>query len=232
MKLPQLQTSTYHRDYARAGVHTGGIDRRATLYSTHLKRIVDIVLVIFALPIAVPVLLIFAVIVRLDGGPALFGHVRIGRNGVPFQCWKLRSMVPDASNVLQRHLERDPMARQEWEGAQKLQFDPRVTRIGGFLRRTSIDELPQLWNVLTGEMSLVGPRPVTREELDRYHTHQRAYLACRPGLTGLWQVSGRNGVSYEDRIQMDAHYSRCFCLWFDMQIMLRTVSVVLARTGV
>lgn len=212
-------------------IQTSRSDTIRTQYSAWQKRCLDVVLVLMALPLILPILLIVAFLVRRDGGPAFFGHRRIGRDGKEFTCWKLRSMVPNADRVLALHLAADPLARLEWSATQKLLHDPRITPLGRFIRRTSIDELPQLWNVLRGEMSLVGPRPVTEDELQRYGSHRTTYLSCRPGLTGLWQVSGRNTVSYDERVRMDVAYALGIGLWLDLTIILRTFGEVIHRSG-
>jgi len=165
------------------------------------------------------------------GRPILFGHYRVGRNGCLFKCWKFRTMVPDAERVLAELLKSDPAARDEWARDQKLRNDPRVTKIGAWLRYTSLDELPQLINVMRGEMALVGPRPVTVRELARYGDCKRHYMFVRPGITGLWQVSGRNDVTYEKRVQLDRAYVESRSLSGDLAILLRTVRVVLKREG-
>jgi lipopolysaccharide/colanic/teichoic acid biosynthesis glycosyltransferase len=167
-----------------------------------------------------------------DGGAVFFEHPRVGRYGRMFGCLKFRTMVADSAGALQRHLMANPAAAQEWRETQKLTDDPRITRIGRFLRATSLDELPQLINVLRGEMSLVGPRPVTKEELEeRYARDRRYYLLVRPGLTGLWQVSGRNRVSYARRIELDREYVREWSFIRDIKILFRTIDVVLKRDG-
>lgn len=201
-------------------------------YARTGKRIVDLAGAVLALPLALPVIAILALVVMADGGPPFFGHLRVGRDGRHFRCWKLRSMVPDAATRLEAHLAADPAARAEWAAGCKLARDPRVTRAGRFLRRTSLDELPQLLNILRGEMSLVGPRPVTPAELARYGAALRAYTALRPGLTGLWQVSGRSATSYGERVALDAAYARGLGPWLDLRIMAATVRVVLRRSGV
>lgn len=216
---------------AQPEIQTSRSDTIRTQYSAWQKRCLDVVLVLMALPLILPILLIVAFLVRRDGGPAFFGHRRIGRDGKEFTCWKLRSMVPNADRVLALHLAADPLARLEWSATQKLLHDPRITPLGRFIRRTSIDELPQLWNVLRGEMSLVGPRPVTEDELQRYGSHRTTYLSCRPGLTGLWQVSGRNTVSYDERVRMDVAYALGIGLWLDLTIILRTFGEVIHRSG-
>ena len=195
------------------------------------KRAFDIVFSASALLFLAPLLLLLAVIIRLDGGPALFAHTRVGRDGKPFPCLKLRTMVVDAEEQLARLLERDPEARAQWQARFKLDNDPRISRIGRFLRATSLDELPQFINVLRGEMSVVGPRPIVEAECERYGQHLHAYLAQRPGLTGLWQVSGRSDVSYAERVDMDMEYLRSGSMLKDIQIILATVGVVITRKG-
>ncbi|AXI46695.1 exopolysaccharide biosynthesis protein [Sulfitobacter sp. SK012] len=205
--------------------------RIAQSYRGAPKRVLDVVLSIVLLPIILPVILIFYVAVRLEGGSGFFGHRRIGRKGQVFTCWKIRTMVPDADKKLTDLLRQSPAARRAWDKDSKLQNDPRVTKLGVFLRETSLDELPQIWNVLRGEMSLIGPRPVTAPELERYGTHQRAYLSLRPGVTGLWQVSGRNDVSYDMRVEMDARYARDVSFTSDVRILFQTAGAVTNRTG-
>ncbi|MBE9637055.1 sugar transferase [Salipiger mangrovisoli] len=201
------------------------------LYDRAPKRLLDVVLALTMLPMILPIVALLYVVVRLDGGAGFFGHPRVGRNGETFRCWKLRTMVPDAQERLEHLLATDPIARAEWDKDRKLRNDPRVTRFGDFLRRSSLDELPQIWNVLKGEMSLIGPRPVTLDELDRYGGHKWVYLSLRPGVTGLWQVSGRNDVSYDERVQLDASYYNELGLRSDLRILRQTVGAVLGRTG-
>ncbi len=174
--------------------------------------------------------LLMALLIKTSG-PVFFGHWRIGQGGARFLCYKFRTMVPDAESVLDNLLKRDPAAAAEWARDFKLKNDPRITPIGRFLRRTSLDELPQLWNVLVGQMSLVGPRPIVDEELVRYGDCASYYLQCKPGITGVWQVSGRNDTSYEERVSMDTWYVRNWSLWHDFVILLKTVSVVFRRNG-
>ena len=195
------------------------------------KRVFDIVLSILMLPILLPIIAALYIAVRAEGGPGFFAHTRVGRNGTHFRCWKIRTMVPDAQERLEELLRNDSAAREEWERDRKLRNDPRVTRLGDFLRRSSLDELPQIWNVLCGEMSLIGPRPVTEPELQRYGGEVWAYLAMRPGITGLWQVSGRNDVSYEERVMLDVTYYNGVSLMSDLRILFLTVGVVLGKTG-
>ena len=167
----------------------------------------------------------------LDGGNVLFGHERVGRNGKKFKCLKFRTMVKNANEVLERLLFEDESARKEWNEGYKLKQDPRITPIGRFLRKSSLDELPQLWNVLKGEMSLVGPRPIIDKEIPKYHMEADLYLSARPGITGLWQISGRNDADYASRVALDSWYVRNWSLWYDIYILLRTMVVVLKRDG-
>jgi len=179
-----------------------------------------------------PVLLVIAFIIwRTDGAPIFFGHYRVGRNGKLFRCLKFRTMARNSKELLEELLENDPVARMEWERDYKLTSDPRITTIGAFLRRTSLDELPQLINVLRGEMVFVGPRPITYKELQRYGAVRWHYLSVPPGITGLWQVSGRNNLTYPERIEFDRQYVERRSLWLDVKILLRTVKVVFARDG-
>jgi lipopolysaccharide/colanic/teichoic acid biosynthesis glycosyltransferase len=203
----------------------------AAASSAAVKRAVDLVGGLALLVLLAPMIAGLMALVALDGGPALFGHLRVGRHGRRFRCWKIRTMVVDAEARLARILRDDPVAAAEWARDHKLSRDPRVTRLGAFLRRSSLDELPQIWNVVIGEMSLVGPRPVTPAELEKYGTAVRDYTAVRPGLTGLWQVMGRNDLSYAQRVALDSHYVRTRSLTGDIEIMLRTVGVVVRGDG-
>jgi lipopolysaccharide/colanic/teichoic acid biosynthesis glycosyltransferase len=168
---------------------------------------------------------------RVDGSPITFAHGRVGQGGRIFRCFKFRSMVRDSQAVLEALLRDDPEARDEWQRDHKLRNDPRVTPIGAFLRRTSLDELPQLFNVLRGEMHLVGPRPVTLEEVHRYGARKRHYLSVKPGLTGLWQVSGRNNTTYAERVEHDTDYVEKRNPLMDLWIVTRTVKVLFTRDG-
>jgi lipopolysaccharide/colanic/teichoic acid biosynthesis glycosyltransferase len=178
-----------------------------------------------------PLMVLFAWIIRRDGGPATFEHYRVGCGGRLFKCMKFRTMRPDAERALREVLERDPALRAEWLRDQKLAKDPRVTRFGRWLRRSSLDELPQLLNVLRGEMALVGPRPITVVELRRYGGARWHYLSVAPGITGLWQVSGRNRVTYERRVELDQLYVKTRSAWLDIKILAKTVIVVLTHDG-
>ncbi|WP_424812387.1 sugar transferase [Roseococcus sp. YIM B11640] len=197
-----------------------------------LKRGLDMLGAGMLLLALAPFMVAIALVIRLDGGPALFGHRRVGRHGADFGCLKFRSMVTDSQARLEALLASDPEARAEWEATRKLKDDPRITRIGRFLRATSLDELPQLINVLLGQMSLVGPRPVVQAELDRYYGAAAAhYMSVRPGLTGLWQVSGRSDTSYAQRVALDVAYVSRPSIWSDIKILLRTPMAVLSRRG-
>lgn len=200
-------------------------------YRTRGKRALDIFLVILALPVVIPMIVLLAVAVAADGGPAFFRQTRIGRGGRHFECLKLRTMAVDSDRLLKEILETDPVALSEWTEKQKLTNDPRITRLGRFMRKTSLDELPQLLNVLMGDMSLVGPRPVVPKELERYGEGARHYLRVRPGLTGAWQVSRRNETSYDERVQLDMDYVHRHSLFHDIWIMAKTLGVVVAATG-
>lgn len=196
------------------------------------KRSLDILASGMALVVLAPLFLVIMAMVAADGGPATFGHARVGRGGKKFRCLKFRSMVPNAAEVLAQLLQNDPEAARLWATTRKLPRDPRVTRIGRFLRATSLDELPQLINVLRGEMSLVGPRPVVQEELDQhYGVAATSYLMVRPGITGLWQISGRSDTSYTERVALDCRYVREFSFWGDLKILLKTVPAVLFSRG-
>lgn len=200
-------------------------------YVQYGKRILDLILAVLMLPLLAPIILVLAILARRDGGNAFFGHKRVGQDGVPFRCWKIRSMVPDADVRLREHLAENPAAAYEWERDHKLTNDPRITPFGNFIRKTSLDELPQILNVLTGEMSFVGPRPIVSDELQKYGNKARHYLAQKPGITGIWQVSGRNDVSYAERVDMDVDYLERRSLALDISIIAKTGTAVLKTTG-
>lgn len=205
-------------------------DRRPfNLYRGGGKRLLDIAFVLAALPFVLPLLGALLLLATLDGHSPLYRQVRVGRGGRLFRMLKIRTMVPDAEMRLAEILARDPQARREWTETQKLKCDPRVTAMGGFLRRSSLDELPQLWNVLAGEMSLVGPRPMLPEQQELYPGS--AYYRLRPGLTGPWQVSERNEGCFSGRADYDTDYERTLSLRGDLSILMRTVTVVLRGTG-
>ena len=196
-----------------------------------VKRVFDFAAATVLVVFLAPLMAFFSWRIRQTGGRAIFGHLRVGQYGKPFMCLKFSTMVPNANEVLEQLLASDPQARAEWGRDFKLKQDPRITPIGAFLRETSLDELPQLWNVLKGEMSLVGPRPIIEEELERYGNQVGYYLEAPPGMTGLWQVSGRSDKGYDDRVALDCWYARNWSLWHDLVILIKTVRVVLARKG-
>ncbi|SFI06820.1 Sugar transferase involved in LPS biosynthesis (colanic, teichoic acid) [Albimonas pacifica] len=202
---------------------------REGFYVRRGKRALDLLLCLLTLPVAGPLILAFALLARLDGGPGFYGQARVGRGGKLFKCWKVRTMVVDADDRLDAYLAANPEAKREWEVAQKLRNDPRITTFGAFLRTTSLDELPQLWNIFVGDMSFVGPRPFTPVQTDIYNG--MSYYALRPGLTGSWQVGARNDASFATRAIHDSTYARRVSLWLDLGILLRTARVVLERTG-
>lgn len=197
------------------------------------KRLIDITLSGILLLLVSPLLIGVAVCVKFASpGPIFFGHERIGRSGRKFNALKFRTMVLNADEVLNQYLKENESAQDEWNRNHKLLNDPRIIAVvGGLLRRWSLDELPQLWNVFRGDMSLVGPRPIVTDEISKYGSVFPLYVRVRPGLTGLWQVSGRNQTSYEARIQLDSYYVRSWSLWFDYYILLRTIKTVLTRQG-
>ncbi|UWR94275.1 sugar transferase (plasmid) [Phaeobacter inhibens] len=205
--------------------------RRMGLYAMIGKRLLDILLALILFPVLSPVIALLWMISRRDGGPGFFGHTRIGKDGTPFTCWKIRTMIHGAEDVLAEHLKTDAKAAQEWARDRKLSRDPRITNLGLFLRRSSLDELPQIWNVLRGDMSFVGPRPIVRCELSKYGSAAPIYLSQKPGITGLWQVSGRNDVSYEDRVYFDIDYLERRTFSFDIKLILLTGLSVIGRTG-
>lgn len=205
------------------------ISQRRGFYRFGLKRVLDLTLVLLAAPIVLPFIAILAVAVAFDGYSPFFRQERVGKNGRRFTMWKFRTMVPDAEELLERHLAADSDARAEWKAKQKLSFDPRCTRIGRALRRTSMDELPQLLNVLAGDMSLVGPRPMLPAQQSLYPG--RAYYNLRPGMTGPWQVSKRNEAEFADRAGYDDLYDANLSFATDANLLFKTAAVVVHGTG-
>lgn len=199
------------------------------VYVLYCKRIVETLLVLLSLPVVVPFVAIFAVLIARNGGSPFYGQKRIGRNNQVFTMWKLRTMVPDADKMLSAYLAQNPEAREEWDRTQKLKNDPRITTVGRLLRKTSMDELPQLYNVVIGTMSLIGPRPMMLSQQDLYYGE--AYYDLRPGITGLWQVSDRNECDFVGRVHYDNEYKRTAGLLTDVRILWQTVAVVLRGTG-
>ena len=198
-------------------------------YRRLFKRLLDVTAILMAVPVVVPVVAVAAVLVARDGGSPFYTQMRVGRGGRRFKMWKLRSMVCDADARMEAYLESDPAARQEWDSTQKLKADPRITRFGKFLRKSSLDELPQLWNVLIGDMSLVGPRPMMVNQQDLYPG--KAYYALRPGITGYWQTAGRNRTTFEARAEYDDAYEAELSLVTDVKVLAATVGVVVHGTG-
>ncbi|MFN4025634.1 MAG: sugar transferase [Hyphomonas sp.] len=221
---------------------TGGVEQNAFVLSDTYnpvppsaftaKRAFDIFVACLALILVAPLLLVIGVMIRLqDGRPAVYSQKRYGLNGRVFNCLKLRSMVPDAAERLQDVLEADAAAKAEWSATQKLTNDPRVTPIGRFIRASSIDELPQLINVIRGDMSLVGPRPITLSERPRYGENFAYYCSVLPGITGLWQISGRSNVCYQHRVTLDVTYAQTRSFWGDVKIILKTIPAVAFSVG-
>jgi len=208
-----------------------GLTRLDQAVRLRAKRACEILLALAMLVALLPLFLIFALIIRLDGGPTFYGQVRVGRGGRPFRCLKFRSMVHNADKVLADLLARDSEAASEWARDFKLKNDPRITKLGRFLRSSSLDELPQLLNVLRGEMSFVGPRPIVEAEIERYREDIDLYYLVRPGITGLWQISGRNDVTYDERVAFDVKYVLNWSLKFDLMILLKTLPAVLKKSG-
>ena len=200
------------------------------IYAQYLKRFLDVCFILMTAPVVLPIVGLFALLTKRDGGPAFYAQQRIGRDGRKFNCWKIRSMVEDADKVLNQYLAENPEANAEWVVSQKLRKDPRITTLGKFIRKSSIDELPQLWCVFKGEMSLVGPRPFLPEQKPLYKGN--AYYTLRPGLTGFWQVSDRNQSSFASRAVYDNRYAAELDMLTDLKILFRTVGVVVRATGV
>lgn len=212
-----------------ADKHTTTAQHSPGIYRNGLKRLIETFLVLASAPFVVPLIVVLAVMIACDGGRPFYSQMRIGRGGRRFRMWKLRTMVPGADQKLKAYLDQNPEARREWDSTQKLKNDPRITRVGRFLRKSSIDELPQLWNVVAGSMSLVGPRPMMVEQQAFYHG--KGYYNLRPGITGFWQISDRNESDFASRVKFDDAYDRSISLRTDAQVLVRTVSVVLRCTG-
>ncbi|WP_425592065.1 sugar transferase [Epibacterium ulvae] len=223
--------ASYHQRQNSPVVSDDFFSSSFSVYNSWGKRAFDIVLALILLPLLAPIIFGLWLYVRRDGGNGFFGHNRVGHDNTSFKCWKIRSMVVDAEERLATYLKENPAAAEEWERDHKLTNDPRITRFGQFIRKTSLDELPQIWNVLKGEMSFVGPRPVVTKELEKYGHSLPAYLAQKPGITGLWQVSGRNDISYAERVQLDVQYLEKRSFRTDIKIILKTALAVVAPTG-
>lgn len=196
------------------------------------KRIFDLVCTIGGGVLILPIIAVVALLVAIDNkGNVIFAHRRIGKDGKEFPCYKFQTMIPNAQEKLQEYLASNPEARKEWEESFKLTNDPRVTKLGGFLRKTSLDELPQLWNVIKGDMSLVGPRPIVKKEIERYGQYFREYSMVLPGITGMWQASGRSDTTYDERVAMDTWYVRNWSVWLDILYLAKTVKAVICSKG-
>jgi exopolysaccharide production protein ExoY len=234
VQVKELEMTTHYRFpdnpehtfSPKKGTRTG---RRNGVYRTYVKRVLDVLLVLIGTPVVVPLILVLAILIGREGGRPFYRQDRVGKGGRIYRMWKLRSMEVDADERLSSYLRANPTARAEWDHTQKLRRDPRVTRLGRFLRRTSLDELPQLWNVLRGDMSLVGPRPMMPCQSALYPGD--AYYALRPGITGPWQVSARNESGFAARASYDAEYERSLSFSTDVRILAATVRAVLRGTG-
>jgi len=205
-------------------------DHSAWLYRNFGKRILDVLLVVIGTPFVLPFMIIIAILIKSDGGPVFYHQARLGKDGREFKFWKFRSMVPDADIRLGKYLASNPAAAQEWRISQKLRNDPRVTRVGRFIRKSSLDELPQIFNVLIGDMSLVGPRPMLPQQWKLYPGAD--YKKLRPGITGFWQVSDRNEVSFAARAKYDANYNMKLSLYTDLRTLALTAGTVYRGSGV
>lgn len=226
--LPDLSDAPVFRLISARTARAADVSGRADSFYHVCKRGLDISASLVLLLLASPLLLVIALVVKLSSkGPVFFAHRRLGRNGKEFDCLKFRTMSVDAEERLQK----DPQLRRRFEEKFKLEDDPRITGCGAFLRRTSLDELPQLFHVLTGKMSLVGPRPIVRNELSKYSIYGQKLLSVKPGLSGIWQVCGRSHTTYPERVMMDMHYIDHRCLWLDLQLLVLTASAVVRKSG-
>lgn len=225
MNEQSAETKSYKALYLSNRISPGG------LYSDLFKRGVDVGLIVLASPVILTVIGIVYLLARSDGGPGFYSQRRTGQDGKQFSCWKIRTMGVDAEARLTHYLASNPQAATEWAGAHKLVDDPRVTKIGRILRKASLDEFPQFWNVLRGEMSLVGPRPVTYPELEKYKENVSLYLLAQPGITGAWQVCGRSDTTYDERVALDAAYVRNRSFFLDIKLLFQTVFTIIRKTG-
>jgi exopolysaccharide production protein ExoY len=197
-----------------------------------VKRTFDLALALSAAVVLLPLFAMIAVLIKLyDGGPVFYRHRRIGMNSKPFLCIKFRTMAANGDDLLSKHLDASPIATLEWAQSRKLKVDPRITAVGAVLRRMSIDELPQVINVVRGEMSIVGPRPIVTDEVTMYGKDVKYYFRARPGLTGAWQVGGRNDISYSQRVALDRDYVQNWSVWRDVAIIVKTVPAVVSAKG-
>lgn len=231
--MPSLRMQPANLNAALQGISQAGQAPAAAglgSYAAVGKRFLDLFLVLLSVPLVLPLIALCAVALWIEGGRPFYTQARLGRGGQAFRILKLRTMVRDADALLQHYLDSDPALRREWDETQKLKNDPRITRVGRLLRATSLDELPQLWNVARGDMSLVGPRPMMPEQLPLYGD-ARAYFALRPGITGIWQVSVRNEAGFGSRVRADFDYQRSLSLGLDLALIWRTAGVVVKGTG-
>ena len=204
----------------------------ARWYNRLYKRIFDVCMSLLGMVFFIPLGILILLCIYIDSpGPVVFAHKRVGKQGKEFPCYKFRTMVPNAGRVLKEYLTKNSAAKEEWDNSFKLKDDPRVTRVGKFLRKTSLDELPQIWNVLIGQMSLVGPRPIVEAEIEKYGEYISDYYIVPPGITGMWQVNGRSDTTYPERVAMDTWYVRNWSVWIDLAYLFKTVKIVLERKG-
>lgn len=233
--MPNLSGITNSAVIARDFAGAFGVEIKYNLlnpWARRTKRSLDLLGALVGGLLISPLLLALFILVKLDSsGPTFYGHRRLGAGSEHFRCWKFRTMHDNADRLLDKHLQDNPHLKAEWELNHKLRDDPRVTRVGRWLRKTSLDELPQLWNVLWGEMSLVGPRPIVDAEVDKYGPVYELYERISPGMSGFWQVSGRSNTGYEERVTMDSYYVRNWSIWLDLVILARTVKSVAQRQG-
>jgi lipopolysaccharide/colanic/teichoic acid biosynthesis glycosyltransferase len=234
VQVKEIEMTTHYRfpeqpKHAFSGKSSARSGNRRGIYRNAVKRPLDILLVLLGAPFVVPLVLVLAFFIALDGGRPFYHQDRVGKGGRNYRMWKLRSMEVGADEKLAAYLNGNPSARAEWDHSQKLRCDPRITRLGHILRRSSLDELPQLWNVLRGDMSLVGPRPMMPSQSVLYPGE--AYFALRPGITGLWQVSARNESGFAARASYDSEYDRTLSFVTDVRILAATIRVVTRGTG-
>jgi exopolysaccharide production protein ExoY len=244
MATPELFNTDipYREEHVRPGSFAGAPDQSSFSIPSNLpiasfgygalKPLLDLLLVFLLSPILIPLGLILAVAIRLTSpGPALYRHRRIGQFQQPLFVWKFRTMYEKSDHLLEQHLSADPQARREWADTHKLRNDPRVTPVGRFLRKTSLDEIPQLINVLAGEMSVIGPRPIVDKETAKYGMYYQLFSYALPGITGLWQVSGRCDLTYDERVMLDVRYINEWSLWMELKILFKTIFVMMHREG-
>ncbi len=231
--MAEILTQMLDNDRTQNVRHSGSLSKRTPpLYRRSGKRVFDIVFSLLLLPLLLIVMAVAWIAISRDGGAACFAQARVGRNGKVFKCYKFRTMVLGAERVLEEMCANDPLVALEWTAHQKLRNDPRITKVGAFLRKTSLDELPQIFNVLRGDMSLVGPRPFMPSQQAIYDAAGgKAYYTLRPGVTGLWQIMSRKDTTFKTRVHFDESYSQSLSLRGDLSLIMRTASVVISHTG-